>query len=312
MKMKKACELTFLTERAIRLYLKKGLLSPRHTNGLIDFSEEDILRLQDIATLRQLDFTIEQISSMLRDPSSIAEIARIRAENARHTEQKESETASALLSVQGKPFVNMHSFAAHLRLYGSAYLRGPDFGRFDELSDPQRRREILVALGDLPSLIKRAHRMKAAAIAACVAVCLAVIVALFFGHTRVCGYIATGPLTVLHTGEGNTAAVRFDDSSLLAQLLGENSITVPWKSALFPSAGATYENGCALAVDLTNLDLLRLGVSPLQPLHTQSEQMNEDLMRLVLRALFRSPEPHGAALYIREYPNCKPLLNHTR
>ena len=53
MKMKKACEATFLTERAIRLYISKGLITPRQVNGQIDFSPEDIILLQDIALFRQ-------------------------------------------------------------------------------------------------------------------------------------------------------------------------------------------------------------------------------------------------------------------
>lgn len=79
MKMKKVCELTGLTERTIRFYVEKDLLSPaRHfQNGreYRDYSMDDISLLRQIATLRRSGFTLEEIHLMEQDPASVPSVA---------------------------------------------------------------------------------------------------------------------------------------------------------------------------------------------------------------------------------------------
>ena len=79
MKMKEVCERTGLTERTIRFYVEKGLLSPSCTfqNGreYRDYSPEDIQTLNRIAALRRAGFSIEEISSAKKDPSSVPAVA---------------------------------------------------------------------------------------------------------------------------------------------------------------------------------------------------------------------------------------------
>ena len=68
MKLKEVCERTGLTKRTIRFYEEKELLSPQKTykNGreYRDYSEDDVARLKDIATLRRARFTIQEIKQM--------------------------------------------------------------------------------------------------------------------------------------------------------------------------------------------------------------------------------------------------------
>lgn len=74
-KMKEVCQQTGLTEKTVRLYVKKGLLSPHteeRTHGMsYDFSSADIQRLKDIAVLRRTDFSISEISQLLMQPETL-------------------------------------------------------------------------------------------------------------------------------------------------------------------------------------------------------------------------------------------------
>lgn len=71
MKMKEVCGATGLTERAVRFYVREGLVTPpsqeRGGRTWLDFSEENVLRLRSIATLRKAGFTIDEIRSMGQD-----------------------------------------------------------------------------------------------------------------------------------------------------------------------------------------------------------------------------------------------------
>ena len=63
MKIKAVCEHTGLSDRAVRLYIDSGLLSPDKTENYagrrsFDFSQEDLSRLNRIAALRAVGFSI--------------------------------------------------------------------------------------------------------------------------------------------------------------------------------------------------------------------------------------------------------------
>ncbi len=71
MKIKEVCAQTGLTERAVRLYLEKGLLSPKSQwyQGRIyrEYSPEDVERLREIGALRSVGFSLEDIREMLQN-----------------------------------------------------------------------------------------------------------------------------------------------------------------------------------------------------------------------------------------------------
>ena len=85
MQIKQAAAKCGLTEKAIRLYEEKGLITPTYTekNGrsFRDYNAETVARLQTIATLRKSFFSIEQIAAVLDTPENIpAVFASYRAE----------------------------------------------------------------------------------------------------------------------------------------------------------------------------------------------------------------------------------------
>lgn len=62
-------KLTGMTTRTLRFYDQKGLLKPaaRNDQGHRFYTEEDLLQLQKIMTLKLLDFTLEEIAAHLHD-----------------------------------------------------------------------------------------------------------------------------------------------------------------------------------------------------------------------------------------------------
>ena len=85
MQIKQAAAQCGLTEKAIRLYEEKGLITPTYTekNGrqFRDYDEETVARLQTIAILRKSFFSIEQIAEILDHPENIPTVfASYRAE----------------------------------------------------------------------------------------------------------------------------------------------------------------------------------------------------------------------------------------
>ena len=78
MQIKEAAALCGLTEKAIRLYEEKGLISPPYNevNGrkFRDYDEETVETLKTIAGLRQSFFSLEQIAAMQNTPEDIPAI----------------------------------------------------------------------------------------------------------------------------------------------------------------------------------------------------------------------------------------------
>lgn len=83
-KMKEICELTGLTERAIRLYMEEELIIPEVREGIHNkayfFDEKDVERLRDISTLRNAGFSIAEIKQMLESPANIPMLVQERME----------------------------------------------------------------------------------------------------------------------------------------------------------------------------------------------------------------------------------------
>lgn len=90
MKIKEVIEQTGLTDRAIRLYISNGLITPvsqRSYTGRnsYDFTEEDINQLKRIALLRKADFSLEQIRILQQGGEPVREmLAEYLAEKQEH------------------------------------------------------------------------------------------------------------------------------------------------------------------------------------------------------------------------------------
>lgn len=121
MRMKDICQRTGLTDRAVRLYIENGLLSPKRENrysghNAIIFDEEDVQALEVVATLRRAEFSIADIKQMQQSPACIPDLLvqhRQRMEDEIQTKQQ------VLVSLQKIGDTGIDSAAAladHLRL----------------------------------------------------------------------------------------------------------------------------------------------------------------------------------------------------
>ncbi len=94
MRMKEICSRTGLTDRAVRLYIENGLLSPQRVSGYsgresIIFDEENLLMLRQVAVLRRAGFAIADIKKMQDEPGCIMEtVAAYREQIGEEIKQK--------------------------------------------------------------------------------------------------------------------------------------------------------------------------------------------------------------------------------
>ncbi len=280
MKMKQVCNATNLTERAIRLYMKKGLVEPETKNGIAEFSAEDVRRLKDIGVLRRFDFSMEQIGSMLVDPALIPDALENRL--------REAEIAEVLRELRGEKFANMHEFAVRLEV--GIWKVKPDFGRFDEIDDEQRSDLVQLAQEDLA----RSRRLFPWKIVLAVLIGLGVLcgvfLMIFMSSVRVGGYLPIGSCTILEEVEMrwfNTPStrIRFDDEWTQKMLGRDTVVARVFDGTRWAEVGETVEN-VYLKVELTNHDLRAIGISPFQRFSTGNLDVDEEWMRVILTAFF--------------------------
>lgn len=313
MKMKKACEVTSLTERAIRLYLSKRLIVPNQVNGIIDFSAEDIQRLRDIATLRQCDFTIEQIASMIADAETIPEILKVRMDSARASADHENEVSEALGKLEAAQCGSIHAIADQIR---ERRMHAPElyFCQFDEITDEERQQQHQAASEALVTMEKRTQIRRWLVTAICIAFAICVAAGAYLCQTRVEGYISASPMTVVQVHdrmlmiEDMKATIQISNPETIAAL-GRDTIIVPYSAYGRPlEAGMTLDNACQLTVKLTNYDLLRMGINPLQTMQTRNDDINDAWMRYILQRLFDWEYEDKVKLVVQEYTGLYPLF----
>lgn len=80
MKIKQVCAQTGLTARAVRFYCERGLIHPavyeQNERNYYEYSQEDVLVLRRVSTLRQAEFSLEEISRMMMDETEMRAVAR--------------------------------------------------------------------------------------------------------------------------------------------------------------------------------------------------------------------------------------------
>jgi len=307
MKIKKACELTFLTERAIRLYLSRNFLSPRQSGGTLNFSEEDIAILRDIALLRQLDFSLEQIGAIIRQPETIAEILRIHLDGAKEGAKHSAEVRDALLAIGDHPVHDLADLARLLRTHRPA-LPKPDFGRFDEISEEDRRLETVSAAQGLSRQKQDGKRKRRLICTGAAVILLLTALLIFLGHTRLEGNISTGPFTLQQFHPDGRATIVLTRPETISRL-GTDTLTIPCRNYL-PALkeGDLFEQSAQLAVSLSNADLIRLGVSPFQSFRSPSTNVRTAWLEWILQALFRGDPGDNAVLWLGEISGLRPLF----
>lgn len=315
MKMKKACEATALTERAIRLYISKGLITPRQVDGLIDFSPEDVQLLRDIALLRQMDFSMEQIAGLISG-AEIPSILAARREAALSGAEQESEVAAALTGLEAADLADIHALADGIR--ARSVIPALNFAQLDEVDADVRRQEARIASREVDRQQKQQRLLHHLGWTAFVVTVLAVMAGIFLCQTCIEGYLPLSPITVTAV-QGEQATFLIGNAQAV-DILGRDTITVPYRVDGFNTenrdkwgrpavvAGETIDHACLLKVRLTNGDLLRLGINPLQDFDPPSVQRHNEWMALILRAAMADGQRNDCILLLREHPATKPLL----
>ena len=79
MKIKEVIAATGLTDRAIRLYIENGLVTPENQKSYTgrnnyNFTQEDVDCLEQIAMLRKADFSLEQIRTLKQGGEAAREV----------------------------------------------------------------------------------------------------------------------------------------------------------------------------------------------------------------------------------------------
>ena len=146
MKIKEICEKTGLTERAVRLYLERGLLHPaserRRGRTYYEYSEADLARLREIAALRGRGFSLEEIALLL-DAGDADAILASRIAALKEEAGQAAENADALGQLAGKGWPDGVSLAQAVLRQGCPKVPAdaePDFGREDGLTREEKRR----------------------------------------------------------------------------------------------------------------------------------------------------------------------------
>lgn len=140
MKMKEICQKTGLTERAVRLYCERGLLSPetytQNDREYLVFGERDEQALRCIATLRAAEFSLDEIRTMQNEPHLIERMVH------EHTARLMKESAERLELCQKLQAIDPGRLRDIVDLAGElsreeprshvAPLQGPTFAEFCE------------------------------------------------------------------------------------------------------------------------------------------------------------------------------------
>ena len=119
MKIKEIIEKTKLTDRAIRLYIENGLVHPRFTenyNGRknIDFTEDDLKTLQNIATLRKADFSIAEIKSITEGSQNCKSVLEEFIRNKTDKIENDTKIVEALSPLLGEEEPDINSICEKL------------------------------------------------------------------------------------------------------------------------------------------------------------------------------------------------------
>lgn len=120
MKIKEVCSATGLTDKAIRFYISKGLISPDFTENYsgrksYDFSEEDVKTFSDISTLRKAGFTVEEIRQIIHYPNHTSKIINDLIERKKYEINTSSTVLNRLKTIPLEAQLDLSSLAQTLQ-----------------------------------------------------------------------------------------------------------------------------------------------------------------------------------------------------
>ncbi|MBQ7044552.1 MAG: MerR family transcriptional regulator [Clostridia bacterium] len=119
LKIKEVIEKTGLTDRAIRLYIDEGLVLPNIEESYsgrksIDFSAEDVSRLNNIALLRKAGFSIADIKSIAEDKDSAKKIIEAFIEQTEQNIRHDTEVVEKLKSISSDEDITLETICESL------------------------------------------------------------------------------------------------------------------------------------------------------------------------------------------------------
>ncbi len=119
MKIKDVIEKTGLTDRAIRLYIDEGLILPNIEESYsgrksIDFSAEDVNRLNNIALLRKAGFSIPEIKSIAENKDSAKKIIEAFIEQTEQNIRHDTEVVEKLKSISSDEDITLETICESL------------------------------------------------------------------------------------------------------------------------------------------------------------------------------------------------------
>ena len=120
MRMKDVCGRTGLTDRAVRLYMDSGLITPDAESSYtgrksIRFSESDVEILEAVATLRKADFSIADIRAMQSEPEKVEEILEAHKQKLVGDIENKQMILARLREIDGTAVPTYMEIAGHLR-----------------------------------------------------------------------------------------------------------------------------------------------------------------------------------------------------
>jgi len=138
MKIKQVCDRTGLTERTVRYYIERGIISPTMTEQndrtYYDFSEKDIETLETVTVLRNTQFSLEEIILFLKEPSAIRKTVYRNLKRLEEENEHGKEVLEKLSKQKGTYFKSAKALADAIekaQVQKSEYVPEPDFGRVD-------------------------------------------------------------------------------------------------------------------------------------------------------------------------------------
>ncbi len=147
MRIGKVCEKTGLSERTVRYYCEEGLVNPQKFSAsgrtYSDYSDEDVLRLKTIASLRRALFTVDELKRMLSDPGEISKVLEGYSTRIDSEMKVRLDVLSQIKEIDFSSVSNIDDLAAR---FGDVSRRlelpprdvNPDFSRFDTESRAEK------------------------------------------------------------------------------------------------------------------------------------------------------------------------------
>ncbi len=146
MKIKEVCDKTGLTERAVRLYLEKGLVHPqsqwRQGRTYHDYQQQDIQRLTEIAALRRVGFSLEEIAALLQQNQQVDIILEHHCRKLEEETRQSEQQAQLLGQLAETSWPDGSTLARAILRADTSKVpvdTEPDFGRADTLTREEKQ-----------------------------------------------------------------------------------------------------------------------------------------------------------------------------